>query len=323
MVLTCARRGFGAAWRRPGLAILLWAWSLILSLPLALPAWSWLLAGTSRAPETDLLLQRFSFAALADLVRTDPSIRWLVPAFVATALVAIVGQALAGGGLIEVLTAEDERPFPHRFFRGAGHFFWRFLRVGVYAWIGCGVAVALIAMAFEPLSVVLGELVWEPAAYLGLAVELLLVAAALLLVTIAFDFARIRMALDDSRRALRSLFSSLWFVISHPIATGGVFLVVAVALTAVYAAYAAFRASMPSNSWGLILLMAVAQQLTVIAAAWLRVALLGGELAVWERLAPPVASAPAADVTADSGLVRRDALQHDDGGVDLGEERAR
>jgi hypothetical protein len=106
------------------------------------------------------------------------------------------------------------------------------------------------------------------------------------------------------------------------VATVGIFLLIAIALAAVYAAYAAFRGSVPSNTWGLILLMAVAQQATVIVAAWLRVAMLGGEIAVWERLAPPMASARGAQLPADDGLVRGDALQHDDGRVDLGEERA-
>jgi hypothetical protein len=299
LVLTCARNGFLAAWRAPGLAMLLWAWSLLLSIPLTLPAWTWLHGATARAPEADILLERFSFAAVGDLLRADSSFSLLVPAFFATVLVAVVGQALAGGGLIEVLTTDDARPFLHRFFRGAGHFFWRFLRAGIYAWLACGIAVAIFTLAYTPISRALEGMAWEPARYLGQAARLLILALVALLVTLALDYARIRMAREGSRRVLRSILGSLWFVAGHPKATFGLWLVTAIALAALYAAYAAFRSYVPSSTWGLILLMAGVQQLTVIAAAWLRVALLGGEIAIWARLAPPppplqVESQPAA-----------------------------
>jgi hypothetical protein len=292
MVLTCSRNGLLAAWRRPGLAILLWAWSVLLALPLTLPAWTWLQGGTARTPDADLLLDRFSFAVMGDLLRADPSLNLLVPAFLATALVAVVGQALTGGGLIEVLTSDDARSFLHRFFRGAGHFFWRFLRAGIYAWLLFGIASVIVTVAFGPVSRALEEMDWEPARYLGLAVRLLILALLALFVTLAFDYARIRMAREDSRRALRAFFGSLWFVARHPRATFGVWLVLAVALAVVYAAYGAYRTYVPSNTWVLILLMVVVQQVTLLVAAGVRVALVAGEIGVWDRIGEGSTFAP-------------------------------
>ena len=287
VVLTCSRHGFLAAWRRPGLAVLLWAWSLLLSLPLTLPAWTWLQGRTARTPGADMLLERFNFAVVGDLLRTDSPLALLAPAFFATVLIAIVGQALTCGGLIEVLTSDDARPFLHRFFRGAGHFFWRFLRAGICAWLVFGVAAVIFTLAYTPVSRALEGMEWEPAWYLGLAARLLVLGLLALFATLAFDYARIRMAREDSRRALRTFFASLWFVAAHPRATFGLWVVMAVALAAVYAAYAGFHSYVPSNTWSSILLMAAAQQITVLVAAWLRVALLGGEIAIWARLAPP------------------------------------
>ena len=286
MVISVARAGLVAAWRRPGLASLLWAWSLVLALPLTLPAWSWLHGATARAPESDILLQRFSFAAIADLLRADSPLALVVPALVATALVAIVGQALTAGGLIEVLITDDARPFLHRFFRGAGHFFWRFLRVGLYAWLACGVAASSVALAFAPIVSVLGEMTWEPAAHMARAARLPIVALLVLLIAVAFDYARIRVAREGSRHALLAFLRSLWFVVRHPRATLGLWFVMAAALAAIYAAYGAFRAYVPSDTWATILLMAAVQQLTILVAAGLRVALVAGEVAVWERYNP-------------------------------------
>jgi len=286
MVLTCSRNGLLAAWRRPGLAVLLWAWSVLLALPLTFPAWTWLQGGTARTPDADLLLDRFSFGAMGDLLRTDPSLNLLVPAFLATALVAVVGQALTGGGLIEVLTSDDARSFLHRFFRGAGHFFWRFLRAGIYAWLLFGIASAIFTVAFRPVSRALEEMDWEPAWYLGLAARLLILALLALFVTLAFDYARIRMAREDSRRALRSFFSSLWFVARRPKATFGVWLVVAVLTAAVFAVYLAFCEIVPAVSWATILLALAVQQATILVRAGLRVALIASEIAIWTRMAP-------------------------------------
>ncbi len=291
MVVSASRNGVLAAWRRPGLAILLWVWSLLLSLPLALPAWTWLQSGTARTPDADVLLDRFTFAVIGDLLRADSSLSLLVPVFLATVFVAIVGQALTGGGLIEVLTSEDARPFLHRFFRGAGHFFWRFLRAGICAWLLFGIAAAIITVAFGPIGRALEGLDWEPAQYLGVAARLLVIALLALFITLGFDYARIRMAREDSRRALRAFFASVWFVAVHPRATLGVWLVMAVATAIVLALHFVLGARLPASGWAGILLALGAQQGVILVRAGLRVALIAGEIDVWTRIVP---GAPAA-----------------------------
>ena len=68
-------------------------------------------------------------------------------------------------------------------------------------------------------------------------------------------------------------------------------LLVALAL----ALYVAFRNAVPAGTLPLVLLMVVAQQAFVLARSGLRVALLGSEIALLERLRPtPPAPAPPA-----------------------------
>lgn len=283
MVITCARTGLSAASRRPGLASLLWLWNLAFASVLALPVWTWWHGATARAPEADRLLSRFSFSVFGELVRNDPSITTLVSTFWAVALLALVGQAFVAGGTIEVLTSDDARPFLHRFFRGAGHFFWRFLRAGLVGAVAFLPVALVLTAAFGPINRALEEADWEPAWYLGQATFLFLLALLALVVFLALDYARIRMARDDSRRTIRAFFGGVRFVATHPRATIGVWLVIAVLTAVVFALYLAYDEIVPATTWGAILLTLVVQQLTVWLRAGLRVAMVAGEIEVWDR----------------------------------------
>ena len=57
------------------------------------------------------------------------------------------------GGILEVLgSKEDARVFMHRFFRGGGHFFWRFLRLSVMAFVGGAIVAGVVAAVPEPVG---------------------------------------------------------------------------------------------------------------------------------------------------------------------------
>lgn len=295
MVITCARNGLHTAWRRPGLVATLWVWNLLFAAVIALPAWTWWHGSTARAPETDILLTRFSFGVMTELMRNDASLNLLITACLTLAAAAAIAQALVAGGTIEVLTSDDARPLLHRFFRGAGHFFWRFLRAAFVGALAFLVGAIVVMAGSRPLSRALAEVDWEPAWYLGQAASLLVLGLLALLVVLALDYARIQMAADDSRRAFRSFFRGAGFVLGHPSATVGLWLVVTLVAASVLALYVAYRAAVPSHTWGLILLMLAVQQATVLARAGLRVAMVGGEIAVARRLPVPGYRLPAPD----------------------------
>lgn len=290
MVITCSRDGLLAAWRRPGLVVVLWVWNLLFAAVIAIPAWRWWYDSTAWKPEADVLLRRFSLGVMAELLRNDSSPGLLITVFLALAVVAFIGQALVAGGTIEVLTSDDARSLPHRFFRGAGHFFWRFLRVAVVGALTLLISATAVLAAFGPLGRALGEVDWEPAWYLGQVTSLLIIALLALVVVLAVDYARIQMATEDSRRAVVTLFRSLWFVIGHLRATVGLWFVMAAATAALLASYLFLRTVVPSDTAGLILLIVVLQQAAMLVRAGLRVALVGGEIEVWERYNPLVSS---------------------------------
>jgi hypothetical protein len=132
--------------------------------------------------------------------------------------------AAATGGALEALSIRDERPFAHRFGRGA-----------------------------------------------------------------------IRIVREDARRVLPLLRSGFAVVLGHPVKWLGTWAVNAALWALALALYLAFRREVPAGTGLLVLVMAVAQQVFVLTRAWLRVTLLGSEIALVERLrpSPALAAAPA------------------------------
>jgi hypothetical protein len=192
--------------------------------------------------------------------------------------------------------SRDDRPFAHRFGRGAGRFFGRFVRAGLLAGVVGAVVAALVA---GPLFALGGHMRRESdAEVLSNLVSLGAVAVAalvILLALLALDAARIRIVREDARRVLTVVRSGFAVVLGHPGKWLGTWGVNAILGVLALGLYIAFRNAVPAGTGPLILLMLAAQQLFVLVRAGLRVALLGSEIALVERLRPlPPAPAPAA-----------------------------
>ena len=210
------KAGLRAAVRHPKLVWLLWAWYGLLALVPALPAWSWWNGVLGSSPEAASVLKRFDLGVFLDLTagKGINGIGLLTGAAAAAGFVALVSSAFAFGGILEVFgTEDDQRSFMHRFFRGGGHFFWRFFRLAIMAGVclvlATGAMSALMAAATAPM----GKSEWEPAGYLGGVATMVVVLAVAALFLLALDYARIRVARDDSRSMLKAYASGLGFVL--------------------------------------------------------------------------------------------------------------
>jgi hypothetical protein len=275
------RAGLRAAVRHPKLVGLVWVWCGLLALVPALPAWTWWSGVLGSSPEAASVLKRFDIGVFLDLTagKGIDGFGLLTGAAVAVALVALVSSAFTFGGILETFgTEDDRRPFMHRFFRGGGHFFWRFVRLAIIAGVclvlATGAASALMAAAIAPMS----ESEWEPAAYLGgvASIVVFLVVAALFL--LALDYARIRVARDDSRRMLKAYASGLGFVLRRLFSAYGIAVAILIFEVALVLGYIAYESHAPAaGTWGAITALVVVQQIVVVGRVFLRVALVGAE----------------------------------------------
>ena len=288
MISRLTREGLAAARRTPALAVTLWLLNLALALAAGVPGWLALRSAIGLLPEADPLRHGFDVSIVMDLVEIRPGlIGGLLFSAIGIACLGLLVGAAATGGALEVLTSRDERPFAHRFGRGAGRFFFRFVRAGLLAGVVAAVAAGLVA---GPLLAVSGRLRRESGSELASnatwAAALLLGFLVVLLALLALDVARVRIVREDARRVLPLLRSGFAVVLGHPLkwlATWGVNAALgALAL----GLYLAFRNAVPAGTGPLVLLMFVAQQAFVLVRSGLRVALLGSEIALVAHLRP-------------------------------------
>jgi hypothetical protein len=296
MMFSSVLKGLGAAWRQPKLVFLLWAWNLLLAAAVTLPMWAWLRDTLDLAVEGPALLGQFNAGAMADLVKyADPNPFDLLGAGARGAvLVALVASAFMNGGILEVLgTPDDRRSFMHRFFRGGGHFFWRFMRLMIIAAVPCilvvGAVVALITPALQPLA----DSEWGYGMYVAGLLTLAAVSVCGGFFILALDYARIRVAREDSRGMFVAYIRAMGFVMRHAFAAYGMAIVVLVVVGVVLLLYVGHETVWTTTGWGTLLLLIVLQQLVVLARMGLRVALVGAERDYY-LAHQPVAAAPIA-----------------------------
>lgn len=280
--------GFRRAAREPKLAALLWLLHLLLAAAAITPVAVVLARALEYAPHGDALLEGAKIGVIVDLLRQTPAIgATLRPALLAAVALALLGNALAAGGALEVLLARDAQSTGHRFGRGAGRFAGRFLRAGVVA-IAVGAIAAAIAAApflvvrkaFEESVRAEAEMVRVLARLVGFAVAGLVFS----MVLMALDLARVRAVRDDRRDTVRLFLSALATIVRRPLLLFGVWGWNALARGLVIGAGAALASVLPVASWLGLVALFVVQQAAFLVRAGLRVALWSSEVALVEAL---------------------------------------
>jgi hypothetical protein len=287
MLTTSVKHGLRAIFVEARVAVLLWLANLALVL-IALPAvWSWW-SRTSLLPEADPLLERFHVGIFRDLL-IDGGANGLV-SMLLTALglliVSVPVSAFLAAGTLEVLISEDSPKFFQRFMTGAGHFFWRFLRLGIIGGIVMAIAVAAAVVGVSVVVAPLIESNWAPGAFVALTIECVAFLAVTTFFLLSFDYARIRLALTDRGGALRAWLPSLWLVLRHPLRIYGLAFVFALLFAALCAAYFVTIAWLGSHTMTLIVAGIAIQQIFLIVRAALRVGLLASEVELYQWLRP-------------------------------------
>jgi hypothetical protein len=305
MIGGCIRDGIRSAGRRPGLVLLLWAWNLVLGMVVALPAFSWWSGSTSFSRAADAMRDRFDMAVLADIGKYDqlPGFGMLTSTTLGLVIVSLIAGAFVNGGILEVLaTDDDRRSLMHRFFRGGGHFFGRFLRLLAAtlaaAFVTSGIAAALTAAATKPLA----ESDWDAGGFVAGIINLVVLAIVWGFFLLAQDYARIRIAADDSPKAMRAWFRSLGFGLRRLVPTFAIGLTITVASGVLLALWLLYDGSASSSTWVGLLALVVVQQAVVFGRIGLRVALVGAERHYHTRSLPPAPVVEARPVAADDAV---------------------
>ncbi|MBZ5725400.1 MAG: hypothetical protein LAP87_10410 [Acidobacteriia bacterium] len=189
------------------------------------------------------------------------------------------------GGAIHVFCARA--PFAMKdFFAGCGKHFWRLARLTIYS------AIFYIAVfVVGGLLSFMGRKLWgEGSAATPLVYGSWFRAAVLIcllgFVGLAFDYARISLVAEDSRKAFRTAFRSFRFVWRNLRRTVALYVMLWVIAVALIAAYFGVSLVVPQTSMAMVLLLLLVRQATMIARMWSRLLFYASQVEMYDFLKP-------------------------------------
>jgi hypothetical protein len=216
VVARALRQGLLEAFRRPKIALSLYALNLAVASALAIPATALLDEVLGRSTAAVGLEAGFRFETLVDFLgaSSDRLTDHGRMAGVAALLYAVLASLLTGG-VIDVLKGPPRSPFLPRLLGGAGRLAPRFLRLLAYLaaalaalyWIGRGLDVLIVA--------IFDQSPHEFAAFWAMRGKQALILVALLLVAAVFDLARVLTVLEDRTHMVGALLTATGFVARH------------------------------------------------------------------------------------------------------------
>lgn len=200
------------------------------------------------------------FAAVLDNASSLLDNQPVAAAVAAATLAWLLLWSFLTGGVIDRY-ARTRATRAHGFFAAAGTHFWRFLRLGVVAWL---VHAALFGVVHSWLfeagyGRLTRDLTSERTAFALRTAGYLVFSALLAGFALLFDFSRVRIVVEDRRSALGSLLAAARFLGRHKAQAAGLFLLNLAASLLLVAAYGALSPGAPRTDMHLWLVLGLGQ----------------------------------------------------------------
>jgi hypothetical protein len=208
---------------------------------------------------------------------------WL-PLLVAGIVLYLVASTFMAGGVLEVFHSEDARFSLSKFLSGCGKYFPRFLRLLLFSLLFyaavLGINAGLAALSGKWLENSLSERPVAGLVWLRTAVILFL----LCLVNMAFDYAKIKLVVDESKKAMRTTMASIRFLTQNLRATFGLYFTIGLIGVFFLLAYTMLGNTLPSTSAGLVLVGFLLQQIFILSKIWVRLTFFSSQMALYKGL---------------------------------------
>ena len=239
-----------------------------------------------------------NLSAFLDNDRLAPTIAGITAAW-------LVIWSFLSGGILDRL-ARARRTRAHGFFSACGVHFWRFLRIGLFAWLMYGFLFGYVhGWIFEDAyGRLTRDLTVERTAFLLRAAGYLLFGLLLVLVNVIIDYARIRTVVEDRRSAIGAVAAGARFVRRHLLAVAALYAMNTIAFLLLAAVYVLLQPGAPgSGVWMWLVLLG--GQVYIVARHYLKLLFYASQTAFFQSAlahaaytaAPPVVwpESPAAE----------------------------
>jgi hypothetical protein len=274
--------------------MMLLAANILCALPLALPIFLLVAQTTSGTMATDkMFADKLDVNWITDIFNHQiPGSGLETSAFQVGLLALVMGVSyllittLFTGGILEVLTSEDERFTMRRFWAGCGAYFWRFFRLTLISLVFYGVACLIFLLARWPIERAARQATeYESVVHKRWAVMLLLVLL-VAFVNMVFDYARIGTVISDSRKMFGETIRATRFAWLHFWSAYALYILIAIVGIIIFLVFTLLRDSISQSSLLAVLVAIVVGQLAIASRIWTRLTFYAAELDLYKRLVP-------------------------------------
>ena len=171
----------------------------------------------------------------------------------------LVLWSFVSGGVIDRF-ARGRPTRSHGFFAACGIHFWRFLRVGAVAWLAYSFLFEYVhGWIFTIVEGLTADVTVERTAFAYRAGGYLVFGLLLMACNVVFDYARVRIVVEDRRSALGALLAGARFVARHAGAAVGLYALNAVAFLLLVSIYAAIAPGAPGSGLSMWLVLGLGE----------------------------------------------------------------
>lgn len=278
------------SWR---LALVFWFWNVTFALAVVAPVAGLLVRDLGHSAYARELLFRFDLQWLLEFgwkTRGWPA-AMLAPLALAAAGGYLLVSVFLAGGAITVFATPQRHYLPAAFFQGCGRNFGRLFRLLLWSAICYGVVLGIYG-GLRALSVWLWRDSMEerPVVLYGWG-SALLVLVLFLAVNMVFDYAKIRLVVEDSRKSWRAALGSFRWVWRNLRLTSVTYVLVTAAAVLLLAAYVVVSGWLPRHRGWWLLVVLLLQQAYMLARMGVRLLYFASQTEVYLSLNPPAPSA--------------------------------
>ncbi len=299
-------KGIREATSRPKIVLILWlanllfaslAYVLFSSVFASALGRSGLAAGLMKKADTN-----FFFEALTTSGRP---LGVMMAALTTLLLIYFLASIFLQGGILRgLLDGSSEKRSGRVFFAGGAAFYGRFLRLAlcsVLLWLPA----ALILIVLNVLLKAAGK--GSTNEQLGFDLRLLWIVLwvfLLFLIKMIMDYARIRIAVQDSRKVLKALFGSVRFVFRRPVLTLGLYYLLGLTGWAMFAVWRLLHSALSPTNLGAVWIGFLLAQVFIAGRGWLGIAYSSAQLQIFtmSESGNPAAAASGAEPAAQPSL---------------------
>ena len=266
--------GLAGATRRPKLTALLWLMNFVFALPAFFLFRAAFCSTLGNSLAADALLMKTDLNVVFEfLTSSGVVLGQLITAFLVLIVLHVLAYIFAFGGILNVLMHEPRgQRFGQVFFGGGGRFYGRFFRLVVYS-IVLWIPVIIIVMAVDALlKVATRNPAQEQLTTAAFIIKILIFLFLAFFVEMILDYARIKIAVTDSRQVFRAIVGASRFVFSRPLKSILLYYLLGLTGWAAFGVYLAIHSRFSETSAAAVFLGFLITQVFIASRAWLRVA---------------------------------------------------